>query len=88
MKSFTKDPYAYKDYTFEWGDWLGTDILSSVTIECETGLTLDKITFTSTSAKVWVAGGTEGSSLIVSCKIETTNGRRDKKSAIFHIKEE
>lgn len=86
MKSFDKDPFAYKDYTFEWGDWLKTDELSSVTIECDTGLTLDKITFTATSAEVWVSGGELGDTLSVSCKIETTNGRKDKRSAVFHIK--
>lgn len=88
MKTFIKDPYADKDYTFDWSAWLGTDELASVAFEVGTGLTLSKIVFEPDKAHVWVAGGTEGQSVIVSCKVETVGERKDKKSVLFIIQQE
>lgn len=66
---------------FDWGAWLtnegGDTIASSAMTVLPVGLTINSpaATFTSTTATVWVSGGTDGVVYDVYNKITTTAGR-------------
>jgi hypothetical protein len=72
------DPNAVLDYTIDWSDWLpsGDTILSS-SWSVPAGLTEDSSSNTSTTATVWISGGTAGTNYRITNHITTTEGRQD-----------
>lgn len=69
------------DYTFDWVDWLPSgDTISSSSITVGTGLTEETETNDTTSATVWVSGGTAKTTVRITNAIVTANGRKDKRS--------
>lgn len=73
-KRFCKTPDEVLDYKFDWSDWLqvGENIQTS-TITVETGLTKDSTGEDTTSATVWLSGGTVDEDYTVVNKITTSN---------------
>jgi len=79
--SFTKDPEAVLDYTFDWSDWLATgETISSYTVTVPTGITKDSDSQADGVVTVWLSGGTAGTNYRVECKIVTSAGRTDERS--------
>lgn len=75
---FAKDPDAVLDYMIDWSDWLGaTDTIASATWTVPDGLTEDSSTETTTTATIWLSGGTAGASYALVCRVVTTEGRTD-----------
>lgn len=76
-----KDPDAYLDYTIDWSDWLvsGDTISSSVwAIAGRDGaLTTDANSNTTTTASIWLDGGTDTYKYFVTNSITTAAGRED-----------
>lgn len=71
-----KDPNATLDYTFDWSDWLpSADTISSVAWQVSPGLTTASVSNTTTTATIWLSGGTEGEKYSVRCRITTAAGR-------------
>jgi len=99
MTTFTKDPDAVLDYKFDWmaktnlsgnTDWLETsEIISSIIITADTGITVDSSSKTDsdTSATVWLSGGTDGITYSVACKITTSLGRTDERTISIQAEE-
>lgn len=87
----TKDPEAVLDYAIDWdvtGDsWLSGDTISSVTWTVPTGLTKGSESNTTTTATVWLSGGTAGSIYSISCKIVTAGGRTDERTFKLKVEE-
>ena len=84
-----KDPDATLDYTLDWdvsGDsWLSGDVIAAAPVWTVTpGLTIVSQANTTTTATVWLAGGTAGQTYTASCKITTGAGRVDERS--FRLK--
>jgi hypothetical protein len=75
-----KDPSALLDYTLSWAAWLGTDTITSVAWTVPTGLTKPSNSNTTTTATVWLSGGTAGATYSVVCEVTTTAGRRDQRT--------
>ncbi|MDE1828221.1 MAG: hypothetical protein KGH65_03620 [Candidatus Micrarchaeota archaeon] len=75
--NYVKDPAAVLDYTEDWSQWLGTDTISSVTWTVPTGITQTSTSSTTTTATIWLSGGTIGTTYNVDCKIVTAGGRTD-----------
>jgi len=79
-----KDPEAVKDYQIDWSDsgngWLGSDTISSSLFTVGAGLTIDSQSNTTTTATVWLSGGTAGQKYKVNCHIVTAAGREDDRS--------
>lgn len=74
-----KDPDAVLDYELNW-DATGQSVLDGDTIDTSTwiveaGLTKASESNTTTTAKVWLSGGTEGTTYRVTNRIETAGGR-------------
>lgn len=70
-----KDPDSVLDYVVDWSDWLGADTITNAAFTVPAGLTKQSETFNATSATVWLAGGTAGTSYNVNCRVTTAAGR-------------
>lgn len=71
---FIKDPNAVLDYIWDWGKkWLGSDTIVSSSVTVQTGLTKDSESNTTTTATVWLSGGTLGEDYEVVNRIVTAN---------------
>ena len=77
---FIKDPDATLDYVVDWSAWLGVDTISTSTWTVATGITKVIDTKTTTTATIWLSGGTAGTSYTVADKIVTAGGRTDERT--------
>jgi hypothetical protein len=71
-----KDPDARLDYTIDFSTYLGTDTISSVAWTAP-GLTVNATTNTTTTATIWLSGGSAGKVYRVRCRINTAGARTD-----------
>ena len=85
MFAATKDPQATLDYRFDWSLWLVTDTIVSVTWTVPSGITQTAATNTTTTATIWLSGGSVGTKYTVACRITTTAGRIDERSLIVSV---
>ena len=88
-----KDPDAVLDYDIHWNDndagtneagddgWLQGDTIATSTWIVPAGLTKDSDSKTTTTATVWLSGGVEGESYVITNRITTAGGRTDDRSA-------
>jgi hypothetical protein len=85
--SFKKDPNAVLDYTFDWTAWLLPllDTIVTATFIPDAGLTVDSSSHTTTTATAFVSGGTEGTSMNLTCRITTAGGRTDDRTIVLKI---
>lgn len=78
-----KDPAAALDYAIDWSDWLGADVIAAsvwTVTPPAGGLTAASPSFTNTTAKTWLSGGTAGQVVRVTNRITTGLGRIDERS--------
>lgn len=80
MALYVKDPASVLDYVWDWTSWLGDDTILSSTWTVPAGLTKTSQVNTSTTATVWLSGGTAGQSYAVTNRITTTQGRTDERT--------
>ena len=76
----TKDPDAKLDYTIDWSSWLGTDTISTSAWTVPTGITQSSspaASNTTTTATIWLEGGTPGGKYDIVNSIVTGAGRKD-----------
>jgi hypothetical protein len=79
-KVYLKDPAAVLDYQIDWSSWLGVDTITSSSWTASTGLTVDSDSNTTTTATVWVSGGTAGTTYQLTNRITTAGGRTDERT--------
>ena len=84
---FIKDPDAVLDFTVDWSDWLDSDTIASVTWVVPTGITKDSDTKTTTTATIWLSGGTVGTNYSIVCRITTAGGRTDDRTFVVKCKD-
>lgn len=82
-----KDPNAVKDYEFDWSAWLDGDTIATSTWTVASGLTKDSDSHTDTVAKVWLSGGTAGTSYTITNRITTVAGRTDDRTRNILVRE-
>jgi hypothetical protein len=70
-----KDPQEVLDYEMGWATWLGTDTIEDTTWTVPEGLTKLTESFTDTTSKVWLSGGTVGDQYDCTCEIVTVEER-------------
>lgn len=85
--TFTKDPNAVLDYSIDWTRWLAGDQIAASEWLVPSGLTKMADSKTSTSATVWLSGGTAGQSYIVTNRITTAAGRTEDRSFTIRVEE-
>jgi len=89
MALIIKDPAATLDYQRDWGPWLATvdDSIDTSTWTVPTGITKTDESNTTTTATVWLSGGTAGQSYSVTNRIVTAGGRTDERSIQIDVRE-
>lgn len=76
--SFTKDPDSTLDYQMDWTTFLSTDTIASSTWSVagyDAELIVNSTSNTSTTATVWLSGGTVNVKYNVTNKVTTASGR-------------
>ncbi len=85
IPTYSKDPDETLDYIINWATHLGSDKISSSSWVAETGITIDSDTNTTTTATVWLSGGTLGQFYLVTNTIVTDGGRTLEQSIRVHM---
>lgn len=87
MAGFIKDPDATLDYKIDWSNWLLNDVIDSSTWILESGLTEAASTNDTTTATVWISGGSPGVNYTVKNRIVTAGGRTDERSFTLRVRQ-
>lgn len=77
---FDKDPTAVLDYTIDWREWLGDDTIITSTWTLPAGIVNSGTTYSTSTATIWLSGGTAGVSYSVYNTIITAGGRTEKRT--------
>lgn len=77
---FNKDPQAILDYQIDWSAWLVDDTIATSTWTVPTGITNTTSSNTTTTATIWLSGGTVGSQYKVVNTIVTAGGRTEERT--------
>ena len=89
IKRYTKDPASVLDYTIDWGtNWLAAgETISTSAWTVESGITKDSDSNTTTTATVWLSGGTAGTVYTVTNRITTSAGRTAERSLYIKVED-
>lgn len=91
---FEKDPSAVLDYVLDWSEWFRVNRLhipvftagiASATVTPDAGLTVDSFDVHHSIVRVWLSGGTAGTTYNVSCHIVTNAGREDSRRLVIDV---
>jgi hypothetical protein len=83
-----KDPESVVDYVINWTSALNGDTISTSEWEATpNGVTIDSDVNDTTSATVWVSGGTLGNRCNLENKVVTNNGRTLVRSILITIQD-
>ena len=74
---FLKDPNAVLDYVVDWTTWLNGDTIATILWTVPAGITQDSESESTTSATVWLSGGTVGETYQLVNRITTAGGRTE-----------
>lgn len=81
VATFTKDPAAVLDYQLDWSAWLVADtIATSAWAVAGSGIVVDSDTNDTTTATVWLSGGTSGKEYTATNTIVTAAGRTESRT--------
>lgn len=88
MSTYIKDPDAVLDYRFDWSAWLASgETITTAASTVSAGITKDSESNTTTTATVWLSGGTDGDDYLVTCRITTNQGRTDDRSMVIKVRQ-
>lgn len=93
LERYEKQPAELKDYDINYSEWLSpvsdtlTNVVATITSDDEETPTLTcNAVFTSpTTAKFWVAGGTDGVKYKLTATATTLGGRIDQSELVFKV---
>lgn len=87
---FQKQPADVLDYDFDYSDWLEdrADTISTFSITADAGITVGASAHVSGVVKVFLSGGTDGSSYKITCTVVTTGARTKQAEIVVKIKED
>lgn len=92
-ESHSKDPNAVLDYRVDWSSWLaGGETISTSAWTVPTGITEvndagHPTSSTTTTATIWLSGGTDGTRYRVTNRITTSQGRTEDRSIYVSVME-
>ena len=85
---FLKDSSDTLDYSIEWNLFLpDTDAITNSEWTDATGITIERNTFTARSTHIWLSGGSNGTTYVLTNKIWTREGRVVERSIAILITE-
>jgi hypothetical protein len=82
-----KDPNDLVDYELSWATQLGTDTITSATWIVPAGIVKDSESNTTTTATVWLSGGTAGQQYQITCRVTTAGDRQLDRSIRIYVTE-
>jgi len=87
--TFTKDPDAVLDYSVDWSAWLAGDQIATSTWLLEEGAVIEQVSDTKTASKttVWLRGGQNGTTYLVTNRIVTLGGRTDDRTISVKVED-
>ena len=87
--TFTKDPDAVLDYSVDWSLWLAGDEISTSEWIWRRARPSRRSTDTNTTTKatVWLRGGQEGTTYLVTNRIVTVGGRTDDRTISVKVED-
>jgi len=85
IATFQKASAATLDYQIDWSDMLGADTIATSSWDVPTGITSSSPSNTTTTATIFLAGGTLGQQYIVTNTVTTAGGRTDTRSFALWI---
>jgi hypothetical protein len=87
-QAFIKDPDAVLDYQVDWSSWLATgDTIAASVWVVQIGITKVTDTHTTTTATIWLSGGTVGTSYTAANKVTTVGGRTDERTLTISVEQ-
>ncbi len=77
LGTFRKQPVEVIDYDIDYSEWLttGDNVDSAVVTVAPTGLTVQSVFVNDPRLKIWVSGGTNGTSYKLTVTTTTADGR-------------
>ncbi len=90
LDTYTKQPAEVLDYDIDYTDWLEAgDIIVGKTVTVDTGLNIDSSSIfgASLKVKVWLSGGTHGTTYKVTVTITTLLGMVKQDEFKIRVKE-
>jgi len=84
---FDKDPDSVLDYMVDWTAWLDGDLISASIWEVTGTIEIEADSETTTTATVWLSGGTAGETATATNRITTAAGRTEDQTLRFRIRE-
>ena len=95
LERYEKQPAELKDYDIDYAEWLApvSDTLNTVIATVTSAdedtptLTCNTVFVSPTSAKFWVAGGTDGVKYKLTATATTVGGRVDQSELVFTVKD-
>lgn len=85
---FSKDPDDTEDYVFNWADRLEGDTIATSTFLLPDGLTQVSTSNTTTTATIFVSGGTSGTSYRITNRVTTAGGRQWDKTLYIAVRDD
>ncbi len=80
-----KDPSAVLDYSIDWADWLGADVIATSTWSVPGGITKDSDDKSATGTTVWLSGGSNGQTYDLRNTITTDGGRTNARTMTITV---
>ncbi len=90
MTNYVHDPQAVLDYAIDWSAWLAaSETISASTWTVQTGLTEAPAghSATTTTATIWLTGGTLMTSYAVTNHITTNQGRQQDQTITLQVRD-
>lgn len=73
--TYLKTPSDVLDYMVDWSTWLGTDTISTSSWTVPAAMSVSLSSHTTTTTTVFLSGGADGNTYLISNTINTTGGR-------------
>ena len=80
-----KDPDEVLDYQIDWTARLAGDTISTSDWDVEAGITMNSESNTTTTATIWISGGTSGEDYTFTNHIVTADGREEDAQITFVV---
>ncbi|XVJ69950.1 MAG: hypothetical protein HEQ39_10025 [Rhizobacter sp.] len=89
LKKYTKQPIDREDIDFDFSSYLEkrNDLIQTVAVTAEDGLTVEAVSHSEGVVKAWVSGGEDGEQYKVSATVTTVGGRVKQGDLIIRVKE-
>ena len=82
-----KDPDAVLDYGFDWNNWLASsETIVSAVWTIPAGITKVSQVETDGYTTIWLSGGTANTDYNLSCKMTSSDGRTDERTATIKVR--